>query len=895
MRGVDDAKLRGTDVRTPAWRRYLRFWRSNRDADVADELRFHIESAIAEYVAAGMTPEAARAEAVRRFGDIETIASTLHSLSHERERAMEWRDRLDTLRSDLRFALRQLRKSPAFTFIAVLTLALGIGANSAIFSIIYSVLLRPLPYAHPDRLLDLRERNGASDTYGMVVTFGNYGVWTQRIHSFEAFAAYNWGGLTLTGAGEPQPLQVLHASADYWKAFYIPPVRGHYFQQSDDAPGAPNVVVLSNALWESAFGGDSSIIGRQITLGGEPYAVLGVASPLYTMPKVDAWVPLRLTQSQLAEHADHELTVVGLVRAGVPQETAVAELTRVETELAKEYPHSYFDGGIIAKPLRETVVGPVRPLLLILLGAVGLVLLIACVNVANLQLARAAVRRKEIAVRSALGAGRRRIVAQLLVESLLLAIAGAAVGLGVAAAGVRFLVRNSPLGVPRLEEATLNAPVLVFAALLALACGVGFGLFPALRASRLDLQQTLRDGARGDTATTRNRLRATLVISQISLAMVLLIGAGLLVRSAVLMQRVEPGYDMRNLLLTGIGLPNARYPSDTAVAARFDGILNAVSSLPGVASVALASRLPIAGSGMDCPFRREGSGDQDRLFDANVRAASARYLETLRIPLLRGRSFISTDGTAAPAVAVINRQLGHQLFGEVDPIGRRITCSSVTSAHPSWLTVIGITGDVHADGLDKDVRDEVYTPITQSTQRSMTLVVRGSVPVTTLAPAIRRTVAALDPLLPLSGMMTMEEVISRTLAAPRFTSQLLSMLGVLGLALAVIGIYGVIAYFVAQRTNEIGLRMALGADTRSVVTMVVRQGVVLTAVGIGIGIAASLLLTRLLANLLYGVSARDPLTFIAVAALLAIVSLTASLIPARRASRVDPLVALRAP
>jgi predicted permease len=882
------------EARTPAWRRYLRFWRSDPDADVADELRFHVESAVAEYVAAGMTPEAARAEAIRRFGDVDAIASTLHTLSHERERAMEWRDRLDTLRSDMRFAIRQLRRTPVFTLVAVLTLALGIGANSAIFSIVYSVLLRPLPYAHSDRLLRLRERNGASDTQGMVVTFGNYAAWRSRVHSFEAFGAYAFGGVTLTGIGDPQQLQLLRTSADYWKTFYIPPVLGHYFVAADDEPGAPNVIVLSHALWRSTFGGDSAIVGRRVTLSGVPHMVIGVAPPQYTMPRIDGWVPLRLTPAQLSEHADHELAVVGLLREGVSPERAVADLTRVETELAKEYPHSYFDGGIIAQSLRDSVVGPVRPLLLILLGAVGLVLLIACVNVANLLLARSAVRRKEIAVRNALGAGRRRIVAQLLTESLVLALAGAVVGLGVAAVTLRFLVRNSPLGVPRLEDATLNAPVLAFATVLALACGVGFGLLPALRASRLDLQQTLRDGARSDLATMRNRLRATLVVAQVSLAMVLLVAAGLLVRSAILLQRVAPGFDTHDLLVTGINLPNASYATDTAVARRMDDIMTAVSAVPGVASAAYVTLMPIAASGSDCNFRREGSTEHDAMFNANARTASTRYFETLRIPLLRGRLFSAADGPAAPAVSIINRRLAQRLFGGADPIGKRITCSVLTSDKPQWSTVVGVTGDLHASG-PAEVRDEVYFPDAQSISRDMTLVIRGTIRVTTLAPAIRRTIAAIDPLLPLPGMITMDEIIARSFAAPRFTSQLLSALGLLGLVLAVIGIYGVIAYFVAQRTNEIGIRMALGADSSNVIGMVVRRGVVLGVIGIAIGTGVSMLVTGVLENLLFGVTSRDPVTFVAVAALLGAVSIAASFIPARRASRVDPLVALRSP
>ena len=879
------------DDRPPAWRRYVRFWHSDPKADVADELEFHLESAIAEYIASGLTREAAMAEARRRFGDVSAITHTLHTLSHERERTMHRRDWFDALRQDVRIAIRRLRKSPGFTLVVVLTLALGIGANSAIFSVVHTVLLRPLPYRNADRLLNLREGNGPQVPGGMYVTFGNYGSWVQETRSFEAMAAFfGASSLALTGVGEPQQIRVTHATASYFKALYIPPSLGRYFDSTDDKVGAPNVVVLSHALWQSAFGGDSGIVGKSIMLGADAYVVRGVASPEYALtPQASAaWIPLEMTPEMLGEHSDHELSVVGLVRQGVPIQSALAELTRVQQSLHTRYPNASFDGTIVSTSYLDALVGSTATLLHVLEASVALVLLIACVNIANLLMARAAARHKEIAVRGALGAGRARIVAQLLVESLVLAVSGAIVGLGIAAAGTRFLVRNGPSSLPRLSEALVDGSVLLFTLGLAVASGIAFGLLPALRASKLDLQSTLREAARTDVGAARQPLRSALVILQVSLALVLLVGAGLLVRSALLLQRVPPGFDPSNIFVGGFGLPNARYATDTLVAARFTEIVDAVAAIPGVKSAAVVSRIPIGSSGADCSVRPAGAGDRDA-FGADMRSASPAYFSTLGIPLLFGRSFTTADRAGGPAVAVINRRLARELFGTENAVGRRIQ-----SCGPGDPTeVIGVTGDVHAFGLAEDVRDQVYYPSTQVVRRGMSLVVRGSVRVETLVPSIRRAVHDLDPTLPLGTPRTMEEIIDQTLATPRFQSTLLSLLGGAGLLLAVIGIYGVIALLVVQRTQEFGLRMALGAQRGQVLGMVVRQGVVLAVIGIAVGSGASLLATRVLESMLFGVSPRDPLTFAVVASLLATCAIVASLLPAWRATRVDPLVAMR--
>jgi predicted permease len=875
----------------PLWRRYLRFWRSDARADVADELRFHFESSIAEYIQSGMSRDAATAEAKRRFGDVDAITRTLHNLSFERERTMQRKDWIDAIRQDARVAVRRLRNSPGFTLVVIFTLALGIGANSAIFSVVHAVLLRPLPFRDADRLINLREGNGPDIPGGMFVTFGNYGSWVERARSFEAISGAVNGGLTLTGTGDPQSIRIIRATPQYWRALYIAPALGRYYDADDAKAGAEKVVVLSYGLWQSAFGGDSTIVGRSIMLSGEPYTVRGVAAPEYalTPQSAAAWVPFVLTPEMLADHGDHELSVVGLVMANISTEAALAELTAIQRDLKRQYPSSSFDGEIIARPYLSFLTGPGATLLRVLFAAVALVLLIACVNIANLLLARAAARQKEIAVRGALGAGRGRIVAQLLVESLVLAGSGAVAGLGIAAVGTRFLVNNGPDTLPRLQDASLDGTVVLFTAVVALVSGIGFGLLPALRASRLDLQATLREAARTDAGVARHGVRSTLVVLQVSLALVLLVGAGLLVRSAVLLQRVEPGLDAKNLFVGSIGLPNTRYPSDTVVAAQYAAILDAVRAIPGVKAAAYVSRIPIGAFGADCGVVREGNSHGGERFGAHIRSASADYFSTLGIPIVYGRAFTAADRVGAPPVAIINRRLARALFGTENVVGRRINgCGPLDP-----VEVVGVTGDIRADGLAADIRDQVYYPNTQLIQRGMTLVVKGDVPVLTLVPSLRRAVNGLDPLLPLSAPRTMEQIIGESLATSRFQSTLLALLGGAGLLLAVIGIYGVISLLVLQRTQEFGIRIALGASRSQVLGLVVRQGLMLALIGIVIGGVVSLAATRVLDSMLFGVSARDPLTFAVVGISLALLAVVASVVPASRAMRVDPLVAMR--
>lgn len=896
------SKMAERDIRRGVQRLFRLQLRSaaRTQADADDELSSFLDARTDDLVAHGMSAVDARDEALRRLAHGEPIERTrarLRQSAQRREGRLHLLERFGELRQDLRFAVRQLARAPGFTIAAILTLSLGIGATSAIFSVVYSVLLRPLPFANVERLVSLRERNGHDDTQGMVVAAGNFASWLAQARDFEALGAYSWGGATLTGSGEPQDLRLVRASAGYWRALRLPPLAGRYFGAFEDRPGAPGVVVLSQQLWETRFGADPGEVGRSITLNGMPYTVIGVAPSSYglTAPLTDAWLPLALSSSDLAVHADHELAVVGLIRDGVPESRAIAELTAIETRLAAEYPDSYFDGGIIAAPLRDTLVGSMHTLLPMLLGAVALVLLIACGNISSLLLARAGARRTEIAIRGAIGASRARIVRQLLAESLLLAFLGAVAGLGVAAAGVRFLVTMTPLyTVPRLAEASLNGPVLVFTLVLALGCGILFGLYPSLRAANPDLQRMLREGSRDTTGSMRTGLREALVIGEIAIALVLLVSAGLLVRSALLVQRVDPGFDPANLLAAGVSLPDSRYAASDARRATWDRILERVAAIPGVAHVAMVSLVPIGGGGSDCAVRAEGATEPAGT--ANVRVANDGFLQTMRIPLVRGRFFTASDVATSPSVVVINRRLASRLYGGADPIGRRlVVCPHGASGVTDWQTVIGVIGDMHANGLQQGVRDEVYASSAQGEMRhSMSLVIRGGVPATSLTPVIKRVIGDVDPLLPVSPWR-MEDIIAQSLSASRFIMLLMLLLGGMGLTLAVVGIYGVLAYVVAQRRHEIGIRIALGATSGRVVHLVVSEGLKLAAIGVILGCIASLLATRAIVSMLYeGVSARDPVTIVAVSILLGVVAVAASAVPALRAARMDSATALRA-
>jgi putative ABC transport system permease protein len=884
------------DDRVPAWRRYLRLTRDSPARDVDDELAFHLQSTVDELVASGMSPPEARTAARRKFGDLERISSTLYTLSRQRERRMTRMELFDRLRQDIVFATRQLRKNPVFTSIAVLTLALGIGANSAIFSVLYTVMLKPLPYANSERIITIGERIGDNTN---AVTFGNYASWQQSQHTLDVMAAY-WGGgpRTLTGRGDPTPVITLSTTPSFWRVQFIPPALGRYYNDDEGRIGAAPVAVISYALWQSRFNGDRGVIGKSLTLAGTDFAIVGVAAPDYILgsPAERIWVPMKVDPARWNDHADHEINVVALLKRGVSIDAARRELSAIERGLAKRYPNSGFE-DVDVQSFAEALVGPVdRTLLFTLLGAVVVVLLIACANVANLLIARADIRRGEIAIRGALGASRARIVTQLLVESLLLGVTGGALGLVVAWAGVRFLV-TSPASIARLELATLNLPVVLFTLALSVACAIVFGMLPALRAARLDLQQTLRDGGREASVSARERLRGLLVVGELCLCQILLIGAALLIRSALLVEAVPSGFVTKNLLITYVGLPQQRYGAPGALETGFQRLDAAIAAVPGVTSVGRTSLAPVqGGQWWNCNAMRPGSnGHDDGAFGANMRAANPQYFASIGQPILRGRAFNNTDVMGGPPVAIITRNLAQDLYGGRDPIGQLITsCVGGSRDEPRWRTVVGVIGDTKARGRTQEAPREMYMPSSQwQGNSSMAYLIRGAVPVTTLVPAIRRALSAVDPQLALSQTQTMDAAFAKQQAIPQFTMWLLSLLGLTGLVLALVGVYGVIGYFVTQRTHEFGVRMALGAPGASIRWMVVREGFALGLAGVGVGTAAAYILTRFLASFLFGVTTHDPLTYAAVAAALACVAALASYIPARRATRIDPLEALR--
>ncbi|HXU36319.1 MAG TPA: ABC transporter permease [Blastocatellia bacterium] len=803
---------------------------------------------------------------------------------------------MDNLWQDLRYGVRVLLKNKSFTAIAVLALALGIGANSAIFSVVNSVLFKPLPYSDPQRLTMIwenhQERGGPEREWASPADLKD---WREHPQSFEHVAGLLGWGPTLTGRDEPEDLQGAAISYDTFEMLGITPALGRSFSEEDDRPGAERVVVLSHQLWRRRFGSDPAIVGKGLTLGGQSYTVAGVMPRGFVLPILTNTEIFTTTGPILAGSKCGRgcviLRVVAKLKSGVTLEAARAEMNAFAAQIAQQYPDTNSGVGALLVPLHEQVVGDVRLAMLVLLGAVALVLLIACANVANLLLSRAAVREKEVAIRAALGASRSRLIRQHLTESLLLAVIGGAFGLLVAFWMVDILVSFAPKGTPRLDEIAIDTRVLAFTFAIALLTGLAFGVAPALLSSRTNFNSSLKEGGRDARASARgNRVRSALVVAEVSLALMLLVGAGLLIKSFVNLQHVNPGFNAKGALRVDVGLPRVRYADATRAAAFFKQLLDRVEALPGVEAAGAVSSLPLSGGGTDTSFLIEGqpAPEPNREPVSYFSKVTPDYFRAMGIRLLRGRLITDADNTDAPKVAVISEEMSRRYFADNDALGKGLLLGSKDRRE-----IVGIVSDVKFFGLNLDARPMMYFSEQQFPARSMSLIVRTPGDPMSAATAVRSEVQTLDRDLAVSNVMPMEQLVSASLAEPRFLLLLLGVFACAALVLSVIGVYGVVSYSVAQRSHEIGVRMALGAQARDVLKLVLGKGMALVGGGVAIGLGGAFVLSRIMESLLFGVGSRDMATFALTAIVLAGVALGACFVPARRATKVDPMVALR--
>ncbi|MDX6498758.1 MAG: putative transport system permease protein [Blastocatellia bacterium] len=799
---------------------------------------------------------------------------------------------------DLRYAARTLVKRPGFTLIAVMTLALGIGASTALFTVVDAALLRGLPYKSPDRLYHLWEKTPQKEYGQREFSYPDYQDYQQNT-VFEGLAAYTGGGAILSGSGEPEPLAAPSASANFFSVLGVEATLGRTFQPSEDKPGAPRVTVLTYGLWQRKFGGDPAVLNKALTLNGERYIVIGVlpASFQFALRPADLWLPYQPTQNQLTRRFMHGTNLIARLKPDVSVAQAQTELSTIASRIEHQYNDSHAGTGATLISLQEQVVGSVRPILVVLLAAVGFVLLIACANVASLLLTRSLARHKEVAIRAALGANRWRVVRQMLTESLLLSVMGGAAGFLVAFWGVPALVAAIPMAqlsaMPFLKSSHVDASILAFSFALSLLTGLVFGLVPALQSSRLDLNEVLKEGGRNASAGAGHRVRSALVITEIALAVVLLVGAGLMMKSLLHLLQVNVGFKTQNLLTMTVILPASKYSEANRQVSFNQELTEHIQSLPGVDSAGTVNILPLNG-GNTTRFNVEGDPipSPGQEIEANIRTVDESYFRTLGIPVISGRMFDARDKGDAPGVVMIGKNVADRLFAGRDPIGKRLVYTGTKS--PPDL-IVGVVGDVKITGLDEAVKPVLYYPFRQSPAPVTTLVVRTSSNPNTLVSSVRNEIRSLEPEVAFFNVRTMEEMISTTPASfmRRFPALLIGIFAGVALLLASIGIYGVVSYSVTQQTHYIGVRLALGAQAFDILKMVLKQGLVLALAGVAIGVVAALALMRLMSSLLFEVKTTDVGTFAIVVGTLLGVALLACYLPARRATKVDPLVALR--
>jgi putative ABC transport system permease protein len=885
---------------TRLWTFLSRLWalvRSRQmDRDLEDEIASHLAEAEEEYIQQGLSPEDAHRAALRSFGGV-----TQTQEIHREVRSFMF---LDDLGRDLSYALRALRRNPGFTVVVVFTLALGIGANATIFSVVNAVLLEPLPYADPARLLALKEtRPLAGGTTGqrvnVPVSSGSFFDWRKQAPALEEVAAVTTLELTYAGGTEPEQIAAAAVSANFFPMLGVAPMLGRNFRSDEERPDAGSVVLLGHGFWQRRFAGDPSAIGQALTLDGRPYTIIGVmpasfggsgSAGLTRNAARELWLPLTLVEAAASRTANF-FDVFARLKPAATLTTAQTQINAIMQRLEKEFPETNAGRGGKALSLTEAVYGDVQSTLWLLLGAVALVLLIACSNVANLLFARATLRSEETAMRAALGASRGRLIRQFFTESLVLTCIGCAAGLMLAWASLQAIISILPPNVPRMDSVAIDGRVLAFTLLVSLLTGIAFGLAPAWQGAQTDLHATLKAASRSASGGLgRTRTRNALVVTQVAMSLVLLMAAGLLLRSFIALRGVDPGFDPQNVLTLRVNLPRAeRYGNEQKRGAFYERTLAELKNLPGVEAAAAVSPVPfsalISNQSFSVPGRPVDPAEQ---LSAQYNIVSPDYFDALRIRITQGRAFNERDRVGSPAVAIVNESLAQRMWPGENPLGKRLGLGRDQSQ------IVGVFADIKQRQLDTEPRLQICVPVLQQSARSMFLAVRGRSAAATLLPAIRQRIAELDADLPLSDIALLEERVSGSIRRQRFAMLLLAMFAGTALMLAVVGLYGVMSYLVSQRTRELGIRMALGAELRHMLKLIVGHGMKLVLAGLVLGVAGSLALTKVLGGMLFEVRATDPITFVAVWTLLAAVGALACYLPARRAAKVDPLVALRA-
>jgi putative ABC transport system permease protein len=860
------------------------------ERELDEEIRFHLELETEHNIRLGMTPEDARRRALVAFGGIEPTKE-----AHRDGRGGRW---LEEFAADARFALRTLRRNPVLTLAATLTLALGIGANTAIFSVVNAVILRPLPFPHAERLVMLSENNAEKGWRRNVVAPANYLDWKERVRAFEDAAAYTpGGGSTLTGLGNPRRVFTRSVTGNFFAVLGVQPALGRTLRDAETWTSGTPVVVISHRLWMDAFSGDAAVIGRSVPFDGVRTTIVGVmpASFRFHSDSVDAWRGMEwdpANRAQVFFRRAHWVNVIARLQPGITPQTADAEFQAVVHRLQVEYPETNRVMGAELTPLHDFLIGDVKPALLVLQGAVGLLLLIACANVGNLLLVQAAGREREASLRLTLGASRARLVRQALTESLVLSAIGGAAGFALGWWGTRILAALVPGGMLPVREVPMDLRVLLGIAAVTTATGLLFGIAPALWSARRVPAEVLKEGGKGATGHRIRRWGDALVVAEVAIALILTAGAGLLLRSFWRLERVDPGLDVHGVLAAGLDLPNA-YDNNDKQRAFFDALRARVRAIPGVTAVASSIVAPVGGVGYTSDFHVAGRPPEDYGSEVARDYVSPDYFRTLRIPLRRGRSFTDADRTGAEPVVIINEAMANKHFRGQDPVGQRITFDKHPDSTSVWRTIVGVVADIHQRGLARDPQITAYESAGQRINSYSTLLVRTGGDAEALLPAVRHALAEQDPTIALAQSGSLERALVRSLARQRFIVTLLLVFAVTGLVLAVVGIYGVMAQTARSRTREMGIRMALGARTGAVQWMVVRHGLALTVAGLAIGLPVALAAARTIRALLYQVAPTDPLTFVSVPAVLALTALAASWFPALRASRTNPAVTLR--